>query len=259
MILDEIIGNTRRELEAKKRNFPLEKIKEIALSIPRPQDLSMALSSDHICLIAEVKKASPSRGVICQNFNPVQIAKTYAENGADAISVLTDSKYFQGSLGNLSDIDCAMDEERPPLLRKDFIFDKYQVYESRAYGADAILLIAAVLNFHDLAELIDLSHQLNMRCLVETHTAEEVEMAILSEAKIIGLNNRDLHSFKVDLSVTERLRQLITGDRIVVSESGIKTREDIEKLEKWGVNAVLIGEAFTSSNNIKIKMRELLP
>jgi indole-3-glycerol phosphate synthase len=259
MILDEIIENTRRELEERKRNFPLEKIKEIALSNPQPEDLATALSSDHICLIAEVKKASPSRGLICQNFNPVQIAKTYAENGADAISVLTDSKYFQGRLDYLSDIDCALDEGRPPLLRKDFIFDKYQVYESRAYGADAILLIASVLNFHDLAELIDLSHKLNMRCLVETHSAEEVEMAIISEAKIIGINNRDLRTFQVNLSVTQNLRPLITGDRIVVSESGIKTREDIEILEKWGVNAVLIGETFTSSNNIKNKMRELLP
>jgi indole-3-glycerol phosphate synthase len=259
MILDEIIENTKRELEDRKRICPLEKMRDMALARPHPLDLAEVLSGDRIHLIAEVKKASPSRGVICRDFNPVQTAKTYAENRAAAISILTDNKYFQGSLDYLSDIDCALSGIRPPLLRKDFIFDIYQVYESRAYGADAILLIAAILKSHDLANLLDLSHRLLMRCLVEVHNAEEVAMAVHSEAQIIGINNRDLHTFQVDLNVTARLRPMISGDRIVVSESGIKARKDIEKLRSWGVNAVLIGEALTSSNNIAAKMKELLP
>jgi indole-3-glycerol phosphate synthase len=258
MILDEIVENTRKELEERKRICPLEKIKQNALTKPPPLDLAMALSGNCMHLIAEVKKASPSRGVICQDFNPVQIAKTYAENGAAAISILTDNRYFQGDLNYLSDIYCALDGARPPLLRKDFIFEKYQVYESRAYGADAILLIAAILNPDELADLIDLSHRLNMKCLVEVHNDEEVDIANHSEAKIIGINNRDLSTFQVDLNVTGRLRPMISGDRIVVSESGIKTRQDIKKLQRWGVNAVLIGETLTSSNDIASKMKELL-
>jgi indole-3-glycerol phosphate synthase len=257
-ILQEIVENTRKELEVRKQAVPYGQIQKLALQRPRPLDLASVLWSDSIRLIAEVKKASPSRGIICQDFNPIDIARTYAENNASAISVLTDNKYFQGSLDYLSFIDCTLGPMRPPLLRKDFIFDPYQVYESRAYGADALLLISAVLDYKLLKSLLELSHQLHMSCLVEVHNEEEVSQAVLSGARIIGINNRDLRTFKVDINTTARLRPLISRDRIIVSESGIKTRADMELLQKWGVNAALIGESLIASSNIANKMRELL-
>jgi indole-3-glycerol phosphate synthase len=258
MILDQIVDDKRRELEVTRRSVPLEIIQARAVSKTSPLDLALALDSDHIRLIAEVKKASPSRGVICQDFKPVEIARTYAENGAAAISVLTEKKYFQGSLSYLSCIDNNLPAPRLPLLRKDFIFDPYQVYESRAHGADAILLIVAILNPDRLQELLDLGHTLGLSCLVEAHSEEEVETAVKSGARIIGINNRDLKTFKVDLSITERLSPLIPGDRILVSESGIKTRADVKKLKGWGVKAVLVGETLLSSHDIKSRIRELL-
>jgi indole-3-glycerol phosphate synthase len=258
VILDEIVQNSRIELEIRKNEIPLEKIQRLALEHPCPLILAEALNGTSIRLIAEVKKASPSRGVICPNFNPVDIARIYAQNHASAISVLTDTKYFQGSLEYLSHIDCALGYIRPPLLRKDFIFDPYQVYESRAYGADALLLIVAVLKYKELEALLDLSHRLNMMCLVEVHNEDEVDLAVRSGAGIIGINNRDLTTFKVDFQTTERLRSLIPGDRIVVSESGIKTRSDMEKLQRLGVSAALVGESLITSGNIASKIGELL-
>ncbi len=258
MILDEIVENSRRELEVRKLKMPLEKVQKLAIDEPHPIDLATTLSKEKIGIIAEVKKASPSRGVICRDFNPVEIARTYAGNRASAISVLTENKYFQGSLDYLRDINRSLGNIRPPLLRKDFIFDPYQIYESRAYGADALLLIVAILKFAELKELLDLSHSLHMKCLVETHNEDEVNLAVKSGARIIGINNRDLHTFNVDFNTTARLRPLIPGDRIVVSESGIKTRSDMEKLQSWGVSAALIGESLIASNNIAAKMRELL-
>jgi indole-3-glycerol phosphate synthase len=258
MILDEIVENSRSELELRKRKMPLEKIRKVALDKPLPVDLEAALNKDRIGIIAEVKKASPSRGVICRNLNPVDLAKTYADNRALAISILTENKHFQGSLEYLQEIDRSLGRIRPPLLRKDFIFDPYQIYESRAYGADALLLIVAILKFAELEELIDLSHRLHVKCLVEAHTDDEVNLAVKCGARIIGINNRDLHTFKVDLNTTARLRPLIPEDRIVVSESGIKTRNDMEKLKSWHVNAALIGESLIASNDITSKMRELL-
>jgi indole-3-glycerol phosphate synthase len=258
MILEQIVQNKRRELEARKQEAPLEKIQKLALDQPGPVDLASVLRNSRIRLIAEVKKASPSRGVICQDFNPVSIARTYAQNNASAISVLTESKYFQGSLDYLSCIDCELGKTRPPLLRKDFIVDPYQVYESRAYGADALLLIVAILSYGELKELLDLSHRLHMKCLVEVHNEDEVDIAIQSGAAIIGINNRDLKTFKVDINTTARLRPLISGDRLVVSESGIKNRDDMDKLQSWGVNAALVGETLMTAPNIALKMRELL-
>jgi indole-3-glycerol phosphate synthase len=258
MILDEIVENTRLELKTRKRNIPLEKVQNMALAEPQPVDLAAALIKAKLGIIAEVKKASPSRGVICPDFNPIEIAQSYAANGASAISILTDNKYFQGSLDFMVNINRSLGPARPPLLRKDFIFDPYQIYESRAYGADALLLIAAILKFDELEELLDLSHQLNMKCLVETHNENEVNLAVKSGARIIGINNRDLRTFKVDFDTTRRLRPLIPADRVVVSESGIKTRSDMENLRCWGVNAALIGESLTASGNIAAKMKELL-
>jgi indole-3-glycerol phosphate synthase len=258
MILDKIVADVSIELEERKRRLPLAEIAKLALAQSLPLSLDSALRGDTIRLIAEVKKASPSKGVICQNFNPVHTARIYANSGAAAISVLTEPKYFQGSLNYLRDIKKELVDKSLPLLRKDFIFDPYQVYESRAYGADSILLIVAILTPEKLSELLQLSHKLNMMCLVEVHNKEEMETAIKREAKIIGINNRDLNTFKVDLKTTARLRPLIPPDRIVVSESGIKSREDMNKLKEWGVNAALIGEALMSTPDIATKIRELL-
>ncbi|MDO8687547.1 MAG: indole-3-glycerol phosphate synthase TrpC, partial [Dehalococcoidales bacterium] len=208
--------------------------------------------------IAEVKKASPSKGIIRADFDPVAIARVYAANGAAAISVLTESKYFQGSLNYLKDIRDALGDKKIPLLRKDFIFDPYQVYEARAYGADSLLLIVAMLTPEKLKELLELSHRLKMMCLVEVHNEAELKVALNYEASIIGINNRDLNTFETDLTTTERLRPLIPADRLVVSESGIKDHSDMEKLGRLGVDAVLIGESLMASDNIAAKMKELL-
>jgi indole-3-glycerol phosphate synthase len=258
MILDRIMADSIRGLAVRKRSLPLEELKEAVLRQAPPVDFATALCGDGVQLIAEVKKASPSRGIIRPDFNPVEIARIYADNGASAISVLTEGHYFQGSLDYLKGIKDMPAKRELPLLRKDFLSDPYQIYESRACGADAILLIAAVLEPPGLEELLHLSHHLGMFCLVEVHNEAELEMALGSGARIIGINNRDLADFTVDLRTTERLRPLIPRDRIVVSESGIKNRDDIEQLEQWGVDAVLVGEALVSAPDIAARMRELL-
>jgi indole-3-glycerol phosphate synthase len=258
MILDEIVDNTRTELEVRKRRVPPGILRVMAEARPQPKNLADALGDNRIKVIAEVKKASPSRGVIHKDFNPVAIAQLYAKNGASAISILTDSKYFQGNLEYLTQINTALGTNRPPLLRKDFIFDPYQVYESKAYGADALLLIAAILSAEKLKELLTLAHTLQIQCLVETHNEEEVEKAVESGARIIGINNRDLKTFEVDLNTTARLRHNIPDDRIVISESGIKNRSDMEKLQNLGVNAALVGESLMSSTDIAAALQELL-
>ena len=258
MILEQIVADNLQELEARKRSTTLEELKQAALEQPPPLDFAAALRGDRIQLIAEVKKASPSRGIIQPDFNPVEIAQTYASNGASAISVLTEGKYFQGSLDHLKDIRQALGNNGLPLLRKDFLHDPYQIHESRAYGADSLLLIVAILKPEELEELLLLSHQLGMNCLVEAHNEAELEIALDSEARIIAINNRDLKTFTVDLTTAERLRPLIPPDRIVVVESGIKNRSDMEKLRKWNVDAVLIGESLVSAPDIAAKMRELL-
>ena len=257
MILDQIVADNSLELEARKRSFPLAELQRVALEQPPPLDFASALRGERVQLIAEVKKASPSRGVIRSDFNPAEIAQTYATNGASAISVLTEAKYFQGNINHLRDIRKALGN-RLPLLRKDFIHDPYQIYESRAYGADSLLLIVAILRPEKLQELLRLSHELGMSCLVEVHNEAELEIALNSEVEVIGINNRDLNTFNVDLTTTKRLRPLIPQDRIVVSESGIKDRGDMKKLKKWGVDAVLIGESLISAPNIAAKMKELL-
>ena len=258
MILDKIVADVTIDLAEKKKRVPLAEIAKIATVQPQPLDFAAALRGNKVRLIAEVKKASPSKGIICADFNPVNIAKIYAANGAAAISVLTEPKYFQGSLDYLRDIKKALAAKPLPLLRKDFIFDPYQVFEARAYGADCLLLIVAILSPAQLFELLQLSRQLGMMNLVEVHNTVELEIALNSGAAVIGINNRDLNTFKVDLKTTSVLRPLIPADRLVVSESGIKTRKDIQQLQEWGVNAALIGEALMTSHDIAAKMKELL-
>ncbi len=254
-MLDEIVKVKAEELERRRQNMPLSELEKLG-SKSSKKDFAAALKGDDVRLIAEVKKASPSRGVIARDLDPVKLAQTYAENGATAISVLTEERYFEGSLEHLSAISAEL--EKIPLLRKDFIFDPYQVYESRAYGAAALLLIVAILSNNELAELLSLSHELGMKCLVEVHDEAELERALISGAQIIGINNRDLQTFAVDLQTTKRLRPLIPQDRTVVSESGIRDRGDVQRLRQWGVDAMLVGEALVAAADVAKKMRELL-
>lgn len=255
MILDEIVEAKAEELTKRKQDMPLSALEKLGLKGSK-KDFAAALKGDDIRLIAEVKMASPSRGVLRTDLDPVKLARTYARNGAAAISVLTEERYFGGSLEHLAAIGEAMDNI--PLLRKDFIFDPYQVYESRAGGASALLLIVAILSDSELSELLSLSHELGLMCLVEVHNQAELERAIMSGAQIIGINNRDLKTFAVDLETTRRLRPLIPQDRIVVSESGIKDRGDVQKLRQWGVDAMLVGEALVTAGDIDKKVKELL-
>jgi len=254
-MLNKIMAPKRDEVKQRKQSVPLSSLEERIAQRKAPLDLAVALDGDHTRLIAEVKRASPSRGLLCPDFNPVKLAKEYAQGGAAAISVLTEVNYFGGSLDHLASI---RKEISLPLLRKDFIFDPYQIYESRAYGADALLLIVAMLSQGQLEELLSLSHSLGLKCLVEVHHEAEVDRALLSKAKIIGINNRNLITLAVDINTTRRLRPLLPPEQIVVSESGISSRHDIEKLKEWGVNAVLIGEALVTAVDIPAKMRELI-
>jgi indole-3-glycerol phosphate synthase len=254
-MLDKIIAQKREEVEQRKKVATMTYLQERIARQKPPLDLASALKGDHIRLIAEVKKASPSRGMLSPNLNPTELARTYAEGGAAAISVLTEVDYFMGSIEHVAAIREAVGL---PLLRKDFIFDPYQVYESRAYGADALLLITAILSQGQLNELLWLSHSLGLGCLVEVHNEDEVERAVLSGVEIIGINNRDLNTFVVDINTTRRLRPLVPKEKIVVSESGIKSRKDMEKLGKWRVDAVLVGEALISASDVLAKMKELL-
>ena len=253
-MLDKIVAYKREELKQRKEAVPISGLEARIAQCAGTLDFAAALKSDHVSLIAEVKRASPSKGVLRHNFDPPALARTYADNGAAAISVLTESKYFHGHIDHLVEIRKAVDI---PLLRKDFIFDPYQVYESRACGADALLLIAAILEPGQLDELSALSRELGLGCLVGVHDERETDMALRSGAQIIGINNRDLNTFNVDFNTTKRLRALIPEDRIVVSESGISSRKDMADLKKWGVNAALVGEALLTAADIAVKMREL--
>ncbi len=254
-MLDEIIASKKEEVEQRKKTLPLSCLEERIAQQKPPLDFASALRGNHIRLIAEIKQASPSRGILRPNLNPAELAKTYVKGGAAAISVLTEANYFHGSIEHLAAIREVVEL---PLLRKDFIFTPYQLYESCAYGADALLLIAAILSQNQLEELLSVSHSLGLKCLVEVHNEGEVERALLSGAEIIGINNRDLNTFVLDIATTRRLRPPIPQQRIVVSESGIKSRKDIEKLEEWGVNAILVGEALVTADDVLGKMKELL-
>ena len=221
-----------------------------------PISLADALTGDGIRLIAEVKKASPSRGLLSPDFDSVRLADTYVANGAAAVSCLTDPR-FQGELAHLSAIKQSGASGRAPVLRKDFLFDHYQVYEARAAGADGILLIVAILEPPLLRELLETAHSLGMQCLVEVHDEGELETAVDAGAEIIGINNRDLRTFTTDLAVSQRIAPLVPGDKVVVSESGIFTRHDLDLLDSVRVNAVLVGEALVTAPDVGAKVREL--
>lgn len=255
-ILDDIIAAKRAEVAALQTQTPLAELQAAAAQRPRPLNLSGALIGGGIRLIAEIKKASPSRGLLSPDFDPVRLARTYADNGAAAVSCLTDPR-FQGEPAHLTAIKESEAAGRAPLLRKDFIFDPYQVYETRAMGADGLLLIVAVLPPELLKRLLETAQSLWLQCLVEVHTEGELQTALDAGAEIIGINNRDLHTFATDLAVTERLAPQVPRGKVVVSESGIFTRDDLRRLNRVRVNAALVGEALVTAPDTAAKVREL--
>jgi indole-3-glycerol phosphate synthase len=261
LILDQILADKRLEVADRKIKRPQRELEAAARDLPAARDFLPVRQSairnpkSQIALIAEVKKASPSKGLIRPDFDPVEIAKTYEAAGASAISVLTDEKYFQGRLEYLTAVHDAVSL---PILRKDFIIDPYQVYEARAAKADAVLLIVAALPIEQLKDLTALATELGMASLVEAHSPEELNTALEIGAKIIGINNRNLHTFEVKLETTLELASRVPGDRILVSESGIFTRSDVERLMAAGVDAILVGESLMREPDPGVKVRELL-
>ena len=255
MILDQIVTAKRQEIASLKQATPLAQLKEAIRDLPRARDFSKAVSHQPCAIIAEVKRSSPSKGRIREQFDPVQIASFYQEHGAQAVSVLTDEQFFEGKGRYLADIKKIIDR---PLLRKDFIIDEYQIYETRILGGDALLLIAAILEQGQLQEYIQMAEQLGLAPLVEVHTQAELAKALAAGAEIIGINNRDLKTFSTDLKRTLELAPAIPEGKIVVSESGITTRKDIELLMAAGVHCFLIGEVLMRAGDIGGKLRELL-
>ena len=242
-ILDKITEKTKIRTE----KLNINDLKEKVQNLPRKDFIfKNALSGDKIKIISEIKKASPSKGLICPDFDPIKIAKEYNEAKTDCISILTEPYFFLGNNAYIKDVKKVTDI---PVLRKDFIIDKKQIYESKIIGADCILLICAILDEKKLKEFLNLAHKLCLSALVEAHNEDEIKTALNCNAEIIGVNNRNLKTFEVDFNNTFKLRKLVPDDIIFVSESGIKTREDIIKLEENNVNAVLIGETFMKSKN----------
>jgi len=258
MILDDIISNKRSELAHWLQDRPLALLMSEAAKAPSPKDFRQALlqtdpaGGQRFRIIAEVKKASPSRGVIREDFDPVAIAKIYEAGGAAAVSVLTDKLFFQGGIEYLRQIRAAT---TLPLLMKDFIIDPYQIYLARTCGADAVLLIAALLDADRLAEFLQLVQTLGMHALVEVHSEDELAKALAAKAQIVGINNRDLRTFKVTAETTRRLAPLVGPGKIVVSESGIDSREIMLSLAQAGVHAFLIGEALMRAKDIGKALR----
>ena len=258
-ILDKILDTKKQEVLLIKDNEPMDVLQEKISKQDRAQNFVGALLGDDVRLIAEIKPASPVKGeFIAGRFNINQLADIYVSNGAAAISVLTDKKYFQGDIEYLMKVKGIVGARSIPVLRKDFIIDLHQIYQSRAYGADAILLIVAANDKTKLTEMIHLCSELWMQAVVEVHSEDELEIALEAGAEIIGINNRNLETFIVDLQVTEKLASLIPENKVIVSESGIRTRADIDYLAKHGVHAVLVGEALVSSEDPAMVLRSLL-
>jgi indole-3-glycerol phosphate synthase len=255
MILDKIVETKKQELAALYAIEP--EVRRQAEQASACLDFIAALRNPNhrMAVIAEVKKASPSKGVIRQEFDPVAVAQAYEKGGADAISVLTDQQFFQGDLQYLTAIK---KQVSVPVFRKDFIIDKLQVYQARAAGADALLLIAAILSDEQLSELYQLAQDLGMQALIEVHSKEELERVLPLAPKIIGINNRDLRTFHTDLATTARLLPYIPDDILVVSESGISTPEHIRWLSELGVRAVLVGEHLMRQQDLAAAIRELM-
>ncbi len=256
-VLDRIVAGVRRDLESRMKARPRAMIEADAADRPPTRDFYAALGGTQLSLIAEVKRSSPSRGAIRMDVDPVDVAVMYATAGVDAISVLTEGRHFGGSLNDLKRISEVLGAGGPPVLRKDFIVDPYQVYEARAYGADCVLLMASLLTQQQLVELLHISRALGMAGLVEAHDAAETERAVESGARIIGINNRNLHTLEVEPATFERLRPHIPAGRLAVAESGVRDREDMARLARLGADAVLVGEVIMSAPDIGVKVREM--
>jgi indole-3-glycerol phosphate synthase len=255
-ILDEIVASKRQEVATARRRFPLEELEAQAATAPPVRDFRAALEGPGpIQLIAEVKKASPSAQVIRADFDPVAIARIYQEHGAACLSILTDAPYFQGHLAHLARVRASV---AIPLLRKDFVIDDYQVVEARLAGADAILLIAEILDDAQLVGLREQARRLGMAALVEFHDPANLPRVLASGADLVGVNNRDLKTFATDLEHTRKVRDRIPPEVVLVSESGIRTRADVERLEAAGISAILVGESLMRSADIGLAVEQLL-
>ena len=257
MILDEIIERTKEDLEIRKKEYSLEWLGRSLASNPYPpRDVKPFLTStkeEPIRIIAEVKKASPSKGIIKEDFDPLVIAQSYSNSGANAISVLTEPHYFQGNLEYLTQIRRYVPT---PLLRKDFIVDKYQIVEALVYGADFILLIAKALSTKDLKELYEYALHVGLEVLVEIHDKEDLKKAMRCGANIIGINHRNLDTFEMDMELCDKLIPMIPNGKIIVAESGVSNVETIKRLSGIGADAFLIGEHFMRQDSIEDEMRK---
>jgi indole-3-glycerol phosphate synthase len=257
----------REQLPKKMRAVPLATVRALSNVAPPTNDFIVPLKKPGVSLIAECKKASPSKGLLVRKYDPVALASIYSEAGASAISILTDSRYFQGSLNDLTNVKEFLNQGKRssvepangiPVLRKDFIFHPYQLYESRAAGADAVLLIASVLDGAELKSLLSLTRDLGMEALVEVHTVEELDRALALSPRVIGVNNRNLQTFEVDFENTFRLRQRIPDGIAVVGESGIRTADDVRRMGEIGVDAILVGETLVKSRNVSKTVKSLV-
>ena len=255
-ILDKIVAQKKKELGKYTSDY-IKTLEKLAQNRKPPKDFKSALKRDGINIIAEIKKASPSKGIIREDFNPVEIAKIYEENGASAISVLADEKFFQGSIEYVYDVSKVVNI---PVMRKDFIIDERQILEAYAKGADSYLLITRILNAEELKNLIDFGRNLGMEPLVEVFTSDEAVVTVDSGAIIVGVNNRDLDTFEVDIRKSEELCPKIKewGAEIVVAESGLSSHKQLKELNEAGVDAFLIGETLMKSKDIGKKLRELI-
>lgn len=255
MILDDIVAARREDLARSKRSRTEAELRQLRLFAEKRRGFADALRRDRPAIIAEVKKASPSRGLIRADFDPVTIATAYAAGGATAVSVLTEPRFFQGALEHLSAVRKAL---LLPLLRKDFVIDAYQITEARAWGADAVLLIVAILDDSLLRELLAAAAEVDLDVLVEAHTAAEVERAVAARATLIGINNRDLRTFVTTLETAEELGRLVPESALRIAESGIEKREHITRLAAAGFHAFLIGESLMRAADPAARLRELL-
>lgn len=256
MILDDIVEHKRVELELSQKSRSLSDLKSLLRKQDPPRDFyGLATQTDDIKIIAEVKKASPSKGEISKDFDPVKIAKSYERGGAFAISVLTDERFFMGSLEYLSQVRANVSV---PVLRKDFTIDPYQIYEARYYGADIILLIVSILDTESIRSFRELAEELGMCAIVEVHDESELEKALEAESRIIGINNRDLKTFDVNINTSERLVAKIPGEILVISESGISKPEYISRLRKRGISTFLIGESLMIQDDPGRALKDLV-
>ena len=268
-ILDKIVEDRRPVVARQQQDEPESRLRERFAELPGGFGLTQSISSPRgnapasakVQIVAEIKKASPSKGVLTASLDVEAIARAYTLGGAAGISVLTEPNYFLGSLEHLLAVRRCLDADfpgtRPSLLRKDFLIEPYELVQARAYGADNVLLIVAMLEQALLVDLLQGAKELELDALVEVHTPEEAERAVKAGATLYGINNRDLHTFNVDLAVTERIRPLLPPDSVVIGESGVHKREDVERLQKAGVRAILVGEAFMTAPDVASKMAEL--